>query len=103
MGKMKTSRKLPSMEQLRGRALGRVLTKMGVLTRDKVHECIRIQKQRQGKVKIGQIFIELGLIDEDQLQTALAAQRGMEYIKLDGMDIPPDVIQMINPQMVQTH
>ncbi|MHC4186865.1 MAG: GspE/PulE family protein, partial [Planctomycetota bacterium] len=103
MGKMKTSRKLPSMEQLRGRALGRVLTKMGVLTRDKVHECIRIQKQRQGKVKIGQIFIELGLIDEDQLQTALAAQRGMEYIKLEGMDISADVIQMITPQMVQTH
>ncbi|MHC5075280.1 MAG: GspE/PulE family protein [Planctomycetota bacterium] len=103
MGKIKASRKLPPLEQLRGRALGRVLTRMGVLTRDKVHECLRIQKQRQGKVKIGQIFIELGLIDEDQLQTALAAQRGMEYIKFNDMDIPQEVIQMITPQTVQTH
>jgi len=103
MGKTKTSRKLPPMEQLRGRALGRVLTKMGVLTRDKVHECLRIQKQREGKVKIGEIFIELGLIDEDQLQTALAAQRGMEYVKLEDMDIPEDVIQMLSSHTVQTH
>ena len=103
MGKIKTSKKLPPMEQLRGRALGRVLTKMGVLTRDKVHECLRIQKQRQGKVKIGEIFIELGLINEDQLQTALAAQRGMEYVKLEDMDISQDVIQMLSSQAVQTN
>ena len=70
MGKMKEAPKLPPVEQLRGRTLGRILIKMGVLSRDKVHECLKIQSQRQG-VQIGQIFFELGLIDEVQLQWLL--------------------------------
>ena len=55
---------IPPIEQLRSRTLGRVLIKMGILTRDKVHQCLQLQKKRGSKVKIGQIFIELGLIDE---------------------------------------
>jgi len=102
MGKMKEALKLPPVEQLRGRTLGRILIKMGALSRDKVHECLKIQSQRQG-VKIGQIFLELGLIDEVQLQMALAAQRGMEYVSLDGVDIPPDVVEKVPAQMAKTY
>jgi len=102
MGKMKEAQKLPPVEQLRGRTLGRILIKMGVLSREKVHECLKIQSQRQG-VKIGQIFLELGLVDEVQLQMALAAQRGMEYVSLDGVDIPPDVVEKVPAQMAKTY
>ncbi|MHC4533282.1 MAG: GspE/PulE family protein [Planctomycetota bacterium] len=102
MGKMKEVEKLPPVEQLRGRTLGRILIKMGVLSRNKVHECLKIQSQRQG-VQIGQIFLELGLIDDFQLQMALAAQRGMEYVSLDGIDIPPDVVEKVPAQMAKTY
>jgi type IV pilus assembly protein PilB len=95
--------KLPTMEQLRGRTLGRVLIKMGALTREKVHKCLKIQKQRHGSVQIGQIFLELGLIDEKQLQIALAAQRGMEYVSMDNIDIPPGVIEKVPAQMAKTY
>ena len=37
---------LPKIEQLKGRTLGRILVKMGILTRDRVHHCLKIQKQR---------------------------------------------------------
>jgi type IV pilus assembly protein PilB len=103
MGKLKTIEKMPPVEQLRGRTLGRILIKMGVLSREKVHECLKIQGQRQGKVQIGQIFLELGLVDEGQLQMALAAQRGMEYVSLDGLDIPADVVEKVPPQMAKTY
>jgi len=102
MGKMTAPEKMPPIEQLRGRTLGRILIKMGVLSRDKVHECLKIQGQRQG-VQIGQIFLELGLIDEGQLQMALAAQRGMEYMSLDGLDIPADVVEKVPAQMAKTY
>ena len=102
MGKMKEAQKLPPVEQLRSRTLGRILIKMGALSREKVHECLKIQSQRQG-VKIGQIFLELGLVDEVQLQMALAAQRGMEYVSLDGVDIPPDVVEKVPAQMAKTY
>jgi len=103
MGKLKTVQKLPPIEQLRGRPLGRILMKMGILSREKVHECLKIQNQRHGNVQTGQILLELGLIDEDQLQVALAAQRGMEYISIDGLDIPADVIEKVPAQMAKTY
>jgi type IV pilus assembly protein PilB len=103
MGKSKTAIKLPPVEQLRGRPLGRILMKMGVLSREKVHECLTIQKQRGGGVRIGEIFLELGLIDETQLQVALAAKRGMEYVSIDGMDIPQDVIDKVPAQTATSY
>jgi type IV pilus assembly protein PilB len=95
--------KLPPIEQLRSRTLGRVLIKMGLLTREKVHKCLSIQKKRHDGVQIGQIFIELGLINEQQLQIALSAQRGMEYVNLNDIDIPADVIDKIPAQMAKTY
>jgi type IV pilus assembly protein PilB len=95
--------KMPDVEQLRGRTLGRILIKMGLLTREKVHECLNVQKQRDGSIKIGQIFIEFGLIDKKQLQIALAAQRGLEYISINDIDIAPDVIEKVPAQMAKTY
>jgi len=103
MGKMKTAQKIPPIEQLRGRTLGRILIKMGILSREKVHECLKIQSKRQGKVQIGQIFLELGLVDESQLHIALAAQRGIEYVSLDGIEISPDVVEKVPAQMAKTY
>ena len=103
MEKVKTTKALPPIEQLQGRTLGRILIKMGLLTREKVHECLMMQKQRKGGIQIGQVFIELGLIDEKQLQIALAAQRGMEYVKLSDSQIPADVIERVPAQMAKTY
>ncbi len=100
---MEKTKKLPPIDQLRSRTLGRVFIKMGVLTREKVHECLEIQKQRHGTIQIGQIFLELGLVDEHQLNIALAAQRGMEYIKIDDNEISPDVIEKVPSQMAKTY
>jgi type IV pilus assembly protein PilB len=62
-----------------------------------------IQNQRHGKVQIGQIFLELGLVEESQLQLALAAQRGMEYLDIEGLNIPTDVIDKVPAQMAKTY
>jgi len=91
------------VEQLRGRTLGRILTKMGILTREKVHECLAIQKQRHNTIKMGEILLELGIIDKKQLQIALAAQRGMEYVNISDMNITPDVIEKVPAQMAKTY
>ena len=103
MAEAKISKKLPPIEQLRSRTLGRVLIKMGILTREKVHECLKIQKERPEPVSIGQIFLELGLVDEKQLQVALAAQRGMEYVNLNDINITPDVVAKVPAQMAKAY
>jgi len=76
---------------------------MGLLTREKVHECLTIQKKRHDGVQIGQIFLELGLIDEKQLRIALAAQRGMEYVNLNEINVPADVLDKVPAQMAKTY
>jgi type IV pilus assembly protein PilB len=95
--------KMPPLEQLQGRTIGRILIKMGVLTREKVHECLKIQKQRNGKDKIGKIFLELGLVDQNNLNMALAAQRGMQYQDFTNFDIPPEVLSQVPMQMANTY
>ena len=103
MANTNSQQKQIPIEQLKGRTIGRILIKMGILSRDKIHECLSIQKKRNGQIQMGQILIELGLIDEKQLQIALAAQRGMGYISLDGIDIPADVIEKVPTQMAKTY
>jgi type IV pilus assembly protein PilB len=102
MANAKANEKLPPVEQLRGRPIGRILMKMGLLSREKVHECLEIQKKRGGGIRIGQVFLELGLVDEARLQVALAAQRGIEYISIDGLDIPADVIEKVPAQTAKS-
>jgi type IV pilus assembly protein PilB len=91
------------MEQLKGRTLGRILVKMGILTRDKVHECLSIQEKQGGGKQLGQVILELGLIDDKHLRRALAAQRGMEYVDLAGGEIDHSVIEQIPAQMANAY
>ena len=95
--------KLPPVRQLKGRMLGRILIKMGLLTRDKVHECLKVQKQKGGGVKLGQVFLELGLIKEQDLEVALAGQRGIEYVEIGSFEIPNDVIDRVSAQVARTY
>ncbi len=99
--------KMPPIEQLRGRPIGRVLMKMGLLTREKVHHCLEVQKQRQQQehknIPIGEIFVELGLVPEKQLHIALAAQRGMEFINIDAVEVPKSALDKLSAQMAKTY
>jgi type IV pilus assembly protein PilB len=91
------------VEQLRGRTLGRILVKMGVLTREKVHECMAVQQKKGGGVLLGQVMLELGAVDEKQLKKALAAQRGMEYVDLIGLEIDKSIIEQVPAQMANAY
>ncbi|MEN6387148.1 MAG: ATPase, T2SS/T4P/T4SS family, partial [Phycisphaerales bacterium] len=91
------------IEQLRGRALGRILVKMGVLTREKVQQCVDIQKKKGGTVLLGQVMLELAMVDQKQLNKALSAQRGMDFVELGGQDVEKTVIELIPAQMANAY
>ncbi|UCE62472.1 MAG: Flp pilus assembly complex ATPase component TadA [Phycisphaerales bacterium] len=92
---------MPSVDQLRGRQLGRILIKMGKLRRGQVEEALEIQKERRGP--IGQIFVELGYISEEDLNLARAAQTGMEPIDLGKIDVGLEAISLMTAQMANTY
>ncbi|MCB1281770.1 MAG: hypothetical protein KDB18_09635, partial [Salinibacterium sp.] len=87
--------------ELKGRKLGRVLSKLGVTTREQVHEALAVQKTR--KVPIGQLLVELGYATDTDVARALAGQSGMAYVDLAGVDIPSDVIEAIPADNAQAY
>ncbi len=81
--------------ELKGRKLGRVLTKLKVVTREQVHEALAIQKGRTNKVKIGEILKELGYCSQLDIDRALAGQAGMEYVDLKGVELDAETVGAI--------
>ncbi len=92
--------RMPPISQLKGRNLGRILIKMGLITRTQAAEAKEIQNEKGGP--IGQILVELNYVSEADVQLALAAQVGMEPIDLSKMDIPEDIIKLIPSRTAQT-
>ena len=92
---------MPPISQLRGRPLGRILIKMGKLTRAQVSEALEVQKKKRGP--LGQLLIEMGYVDKGDVNRALAAQVGMESLRLADIDIPQNVIDLIPAQMAHAY
>ncbi|MCA9298080.1 MAG: Flp pilus assembly complex ATPase component TadA [Phycisphaerales bacterium] len=87
--------------ELKGRKLGRVLTKMGKVSRDQVHEALAIQKTR--KVPIGQLLVELNLCAERDVKAALAGQAGMEFIDLSKVTLSDAVVGAMTSDTVKSY
>ena len=92
---------MPPVAELRGRPLGRILIKMGKVTRVQVSEALDVQSKKRGP--IGQILIELGYVSSQDVNRALAAQAGMDSISLGNIDIPQAVVDMIPSQMAHAY
>jgi type IV pilus assembly protein PilB len=92
---------MPPVGQLKGRTLGRILIKMGKLTRTQVAEAQGIQKRNPGP--IGQILVELGYVDETDIQLALAAQVGMEPVDLAKIDVPKEILALVPAKVAHTY
>lgn len=92
---------MPPLDQLQGRPLGRVLTKMGKVNREQVVEALQFQKSKGGA--IGRILMDLGYIKETDLNIALAAQKGYELYNLEGIDISADTIAAVPAQIATTN
>ena len=90
-----------AVAQFKGRPLGRILTKMGKVTRAQVAEALDLQKKKRGP--LGQLLIELGYVEEKDVNEALAAQVGMASIALSEIDIDKSVIDMIPVQMAHAY
>ena len=60
-----------------------------------------LQENRQST--LGQLLIELGYVDQEQLNGALGYQQGMDTVDLGDFDIPPNVLEMIPAEMANTY
>lgn len=89
-----------NIAELRGRPLGRVLVKMGLISREQLHQALEIQHEKGGP--LGQILLDLGYVDQKGLTLALGFQAGMEYVDLEKVAIPEEAIKQIPSQLAFT-
>jgi type IV pilus assembly protein PilB len=87
--------------ELKGRKIGRVLTKLGKVTREQVHEALEVQKTR--KAKVGQILVELGHCAETDVAEGLAGQAGMAYLNLKDFEVPENCRTLIPAENIRTY
>jgi len=91
------------VEELKQRRFGRVLTKMGKVTRDDVQVALTAQQTTHKGKKLGQILLESGKITEQDIEIALAGQFGFEYIDLSALELPPEVVSAIQPATANSY
>ena len=92
--------------QLKGRRFGRVLTKLGKITRDQVHEALRVQRARRDKGErdlLGQILVELGLVDDFDVLEALAGQAGMRFLRFEPDDLDSSLVEKLPAESANTY
>ena len=99
----KQEHKMPPIEQLIDRTIGRILMKMGILTREQISKALAVQKKKGGKYKIGEILLKTKLVTKKQLQVAQAAQKGLEYINITDFDIDSELLGKIPAQVAETY
>ncbi len=87
--------------ELKNRKLGRVLTKMGKITREQVHEALEVQKTK--KAPIGQLLIELGYVTKRDVQEALAGQAGMAFVDLEKVELDEATVGAMPSETAQAY
>ena len=88
------------LEELKGRRFGRVLTKLGKVSRDQVHEALEIQKTR--KDPLGRILIDLGYITEADVLEARAGQAGLQFMHIKDRELDPETVAALPAEAANT-
>ena len=91
------------VSELKQRRFGRVLTKMGKVTRDDVHLAVTAQQTTHKGKKLGVILIELGKVTAQDVEVGLAGQFGLEYVDLADLEIPKEVIAALQPATANSY
>lgn len=82
--------------------IGDILVEKSVITREQLDSALN-EQQKKGVAskKIGNYLIELGHVTEADIATALGIQFNLPVMRLDGMKIKPEVIDLVPEKVVR--
>lgn len=88
--------------------IGEILVEMGYLSSDQLNEALEIAKATRAskpaeKELLGKIMINLGLITEEQLARAIAAQWEIPFVDLMNLNLSLDVARLIPEEICRRH
>ena len=89
------------IQELKGRRFGRALTKLGKVTREQVHQGLELQKTTSKGKKLGDILVEMGLIQPVDVLMTLAGMAGMKFVSLKGRIFDEATMKSVSPEMAR--
>jgi type IV pilus assembly protein PilB len=101
--KIDTSNERYVQAELKGRRLGRALTKLGKVTREQVHKALEMQKTTHQGKQLGDILIEMGLIQPIDVQIVLAGMGGMPFVTLKGRTFSEATLKSITAETARSY
>ena len=79
--------------------LGEILIQRKKITREQLEVPLQAQKEKGGF--IGEILVNLGLLDERDIVVALVIQCGLPYIAVNKYTIDPQIVRLIPKEVAQ--
>ena len=73
--------------------LGELLVEKGIINEAQLDKALKILKEKGGL--IGQIFVMLGYVKEEEIAQVLTVQYGFPYLPLESYEISADMIKLI--------
>jgi type II secretory ATPase GspE/PulE/Tfp pilus assembly ATPase PilB-like protein len=86
--------------------LGEILVKEKLITQQNLDDALTAQKQHraQGKnMQIGQVLMELGIINMGEIMQALAEKLGIPFIDLAKFKLNPEALKYIPEDLIRKH
>jgi type IV pilus assembly protein PilB len=84
---------MAQIRRLITKQLGELLIEKGLINQVQLDKALKIQKEKGGL--IGQIFVMLGYVKEEEIAQVLTVQYGFPYLPLESYEISPDMIKLI--------
>ncbi|MDP3729901.1 MAG: hypothetical protein Q8R14_00030 [Candidatus Omnitrophota bacterium] len=84
---------MAQVRRLITKQLGELLLEKGIINQVQLDKALKIQKEKGGL--IGQIFVMLGYVKEEEIAQALTVQYGFPYLPLESYEISADMIKLI--------
>ena len=83
------------------RRLGDLLVAEGLINQEQLRRALAEQKGTSEK--LGSLLVRLNLVNEDQLVGFLSRQYGIPSITLSQLDVDPDVLKLVPPQIAKKY
>lgn len=81
--------------------LGELLVEAGLITRPQLDQAL--QQQTATGDRLGKVLVGMGLATQDAIAKAVANQLGIEYINIQGLTIPDDVLTSLPETVIRRH
>ena len=84
------------------RRIGQIFVDMGFVTDEQLEMLLEEQSQNPGQL-LGKIAEDMGLVTDEQVAQALAEQMNIQFVDLEGVEIPKNVLAEITDAMAQLY